>query len=215
MARREARRNSGRSLQRRGPTRDPLPFILVVCEGKVTERQYINGFKIAHGVTTVRLDVRSPGGDPLALVERAIELRDASLGEAKRSRDENLAYDQAWCVMDVDEHPRLNEARVLAARSGIELAVSNPCFELWLLLHFADQTGHLSCNAAIASLRRHLSSYDKHLRFSDLADGYEDAVRRANALGKNQAAAGRNPSTSVHDLMECIRQNGRSARLQR
>ncbi|NNC30642.1 RloB family protein [Longimicrobium terrae] len=218
MARRDARRDSGRALQRRGPTRDPLPYILVVCEGKVTEPQYINGFKIAHGVTTVRLDIHSSSGNPLGLVERAIELRDESVRDARRADDENLAYDQAWCVVDVDEHPRLDEARALAARSRIELAVSNPCFELWLLLHFADQTGHLSCSAAVTALRRHLSGYDKHLRFGDLANGYEDAVRRARALDKNQekhGAAGGNPSTGVHGLMECIRQNGQSARLER
>lgn len=140
MAARRSRRDERRPLQRRGPTRNPIPCILVVCEGEVTEREYIDGFKAEYGITTVRVDVFSPGGNPLGLVERAVELRNTSRREARRARDQNLAYDQAWCVMDVDQHPRLDEARVLAAKHGIKLAISNPCFELWLLLHFADHS---------------------------------------------------------------------------
>jgi hypothetical protein len=45
------RRGNGHDLRRRGPVRDPLPLILVVCEGAVTEPQYIEGFRIAQAPT--------------------------------------------------------------------------------------------------------------------------------------------------------------------
>lgn len=67
MARRGLRREDGQDLRRRGPTRDPLPLILVVCEGKVTEPEYVDAFRIAQGANTVRVRVESPGGDPKAL----------------------------------------------------------------------------------------------------------------------------------------------------
>lgn len=216
MARRDSRREAGRDLRRRGPTRDPLPLILVVCEGKVTEPQYVDAFRIAQGANTVRVRVESPGGDPRALVERAVELRDDAERDARRSRDQNLRYDEVWCVFDVDQHQRLEDARNEAVRSGIELAVSNPCFELWLLLHFADQTAHLSVKQARDRLKKHLPGYDKHVRFEDASQGYEEAVRRAKALDLHHTAAGApggNPSTNMHRLTERIRTFGKARRL--
>ena len=47
MGRRRPRRGDGGALQRRGPIRDPLPVILVVCEGKVTEPEYVEAFRVA------------------------------------------------------------------------------------------------------------------------------------------------------------------------
>lgn len=211
-----ARRGNSRDLRRRAPTRDPLPVILVVCEGEVTEPDYVEGFRLAHGATTVRVQVEAPGGDPKALVERAAALRDKAELEARRARDRNLRYDEVWCVFDVDRHQRLEEALREADRSGIKLAVSNPCFELWLLLHFDDQTAHLTPKQARDWLRGHLPGYAKRLRFSDVAGGCTDAVRRAKALDKRQeelGEAGGNPSTGMHRLTERIRKFSRSARL--
>lgn len=215
MAQRGPRRGDGRDLRRRGPVRDPLPLILVVCEGRVTEPQYVEAFRLAHGANTVRVHVESPGGDPQALVEAAIRLRDGSTRRAKRERDANLAYDEVWCVLDVDEHARLGSARSLARESGIALAVSNPCFELWLLLHLAEQGAHIERKRAATLLRKHLPLYDKHVRFEDLSAGYGDAVRRAEALDRRHAetgAEGANPSTGMYRLTERIRKFGKTAR---
>lgn len=50
--------------------------------------------------------------------------------------------DSAWVVLDGDEHiqndpQNWHAALQLAEGSDIHLAVSNPCFELWYLLHLA------------------------------------------------------------------------------
>jgi hypothetical protein len=216
MPRRGSRREETRDLRRRAAFRDPLPLILVVCEGRVTEPEYINEFRLAHGTNTVRVRVVAPGGDPVALVQHAADLREAAAREARRARDENLAYDEVWCVVDVDVHARLAEARALAGRSEVDLAVSNPCFELWLLLHFVEHTAHLSAADARRRLRKHLPNYDKHVRFEDVAAGYADAVERAEALDRRHAATdseGANPSTGVYRLTERIRRFGKSERL--
>jgi len=215
MPRRERGRGD-RSLGRRSAFRDPLPMILVVCEGKVSEPQYCEGFRLARGATTVRVRVEAPGGDPLSLVERAIEIRDEAAARAKRERDENLKIDEVWCVLDVDEHARLTEARTLARREGIDLAVSNPCFELWVLLHFADHTAHLTAGQAARALRKHIPQYDKQLRFEVLEPGYPEAVRRATTLDRYHADLGQdgaNPSTGAYRLTERIREFGKEARL--
>lgn len=216
MARGGSRRDDGRDLRRRGPVRDPLPLILVVCEGEVTEPRYIETFRLAHGANTVRVRVEAPGGDPRALVETAIRLRDEATRRAKRERDRNLAYDEVWCVFDVDEHARTPEARHLAASSRIRLAVSNPCFELWLLLHFAERTAHVTTAQVVKLLRGHLPTYQKHVRFDDVHHGYLDAVERGKALDRRHGelgSEGGNPSTGMYRLTERIREFGKSARM--
>ena len=71
---------------------------------------------------------------PMQLVEEAAAKRVIDLRAAKRGQ--GAPYDEYWCVFDVDEHPYLNRALELARTSGISIALSNPCLELWFLLHF-------------------------------------------------------------------------------
>ena len=48
-------------------------------------------------------------------------------------------------------------------QKGIEVAISNPCFELWLLLHFADFPNgpHLRCDEIGLRLREIVGKYNK------------------------------------------------------
>lgn len=47
--------------------------------------------------------------------------------------------DEIWVVIDVDRyHEHLPEVARLCNDANFNLAVSNPCFEYWLLLHFRD-----------------------------------------------------------------------------
>ena len=215
MPKRGSYRRDGRDLRRRGAVRDPLPLVLVVCEGAVTEPQYIEGFRVAEGANTVRVHIKAPGGDPKAAVELAIKLAEEAAERARRERDDNLRYDEVWCVFDVDEHKRLDEARRTAETNGVRLAVSNPCFELWLLLHFFDQTAALSRKRASELLKKHLPVYAKHVRFPEVSAGYHDAVIRAEALDLRHAqtgAQGGNPSSGVYCLTERIRAFGKAQR---
>lgn len=126
-------------------------------------------------------------------------------------QDENLQFDEVWCVCDVDEHPNLDEACQLAAADFIQLAVSSPCFELWALLHFQDQTAEIHRHDAQSIIKRHLPRYGKELEFKRLIVGYVDAVRRAMALDTLAASHGdwrHNPSTGVYRLTESIRRVG-------
>jgi hypothetical protein len=102
----------------------------------------------------------------------------------------------------------VDEARQQARANGIKLAISNPCFELWALLHFQDQSADLSRQAARRQLKHHIPEYEKVLPFHRLASGYEQAVERAKDLDHRCETAGcpgGNPSTGVHALTERIR----------
>lgn len=91
-----------------------------------------------------------------------------------------------------------------------ELAVSNPAFELGLLLHFRDQPGMKGRAAVRKLLDAYVTDYDKSVNFKDYKDGYDDAVKRAKPLGAcnlQTCQLGPNPSTGAHVLMESIRAN--------
>jgi hypothetical protein len=153
----------------------------------------------------------SETGVPLHVVQIAMRLKDEAANEASRQHDDNLRWDEVWGVFDIDEHTSIDEARGLARKNDIRLAVSNPCFELWARLHFQSQSAHIERGKAQAALRRHLPGYDKSLDFSKLHTSHETAVRRAEKLdeaAEKQGAPGRNPTTGVYRLTESIRRGG-------
>lgn len=136
-------------------------------------------------------------------MQEAIQLR-----EARRTIKE---YDAVWCVFDVDDQAaHLTDARQLALRSSVSLAISNPCFELWLLLHFQESPGLSDRQRVHNLLRGQLPSYSKHVNFVNdgYETGYELAVRRARRLDQIATQAGtpgHNPTTGVYRLTESIR----------
>ena len=142
---------------------------------------------------TVR--IRSEGVDPVRLVRAAAAYRDRALAE----------YDEVWCVVDVDQFD-MDNAVVEARRRDVRLAVSHPCFELWLLLHHADCRAFCrDCHEVKRLLRKHVPLYDKTKPvFADFEAGIGDAVKRARDLDPTGAEHRRNPSTNVWQLVERI-----------
>jgi hypothetical protein len=159
----------------------------------VTEPAYLEGVKRGYRNAAVKIVVKKAGLSPAQLVTYAIAIRD-------RLPD---SFDEVWCVSDVDDF-ELTEAISLAAKNGILLAVSNPCFELWLLLHFE------TCRAAMAGyeqlrrkLKRHIADYDKGscAEFEKFRDGIGDAIARAKELSPAGEEHQHNPSTGLWSLV--------------
>jgi hypothetical protein len=155
--------------------------------GGRTERAYLDGLLRAQR-TALAVTVRFRPQDPASLVAYASRL--------SASRD--VEADEVWCVLDVDEFD-ITAAAALADRHGIEVVVSNPCFELWLLLHHQDHAAHLTrCAEATGMLRKHIRTYVKgDIEFAHFAEGLPAAIKRAKAL-----EAGGNPSSTVWRLVE-------------
>jgi RloB-like protein len=106
---------------RRVNTREPRPRFLIVCEGTKTEPHYFAGFNLGPRVVPVGL-----GYNTVSLVQEAIQLQ------------AEYRADQVWCVLDCDEYAKdqFNAALALAQQHHIQVAYSNPAFELWYLLHY-------------------------------------------------------------------------------
>lgn len=181
------------NLRRRPSTREQRKTVLAVTNGTSTEHAYLEGLRQElHTSGQYRLLVAVEKGSPL----------DAVRGAARR-RDTN-DVDQAYVVCDVDEYPTAEPTRE-ARQRGVALLWSNPCFEVWLILHHSDCTRHLE-NARKAEdlLGRHVKNWDKaRLAFDDFRDGIPAAIERARQLGNPPDA---NPSTAVWQLVEALRQ---------
>lgn len=177
-------------------------------EGKRTEEQYLKHWHRIHR-DRVLVTVDDFRGEPLSLVQHARAAANREAREARRGR--GRAHDEVWCVFDRDEHERFAEAVRLAADAGINLAISNPCIELWFLLHFQDQTAYIHRQDA-QRISRELLQCSKVLTVDALGaleTRYEDAVERAGSLENKHKGDGSehsaNPSSSVWRLIEVIR----------
>ena len=204
------KKNRLRRPARRAPFKEPLPVILVVTEGTVTEPEYLRQFARASKNSRVRLEIVRGAGVPKSIVESAKRLKTDAAKRARQENDDNLKFDEVWCVFDVDQHPNMPEAKQMARDKKLELAISNPCIELWLWLHFADQPGMQHRHDLRRMLKQHIPDYNKHVDYSHYSAGYDAAVRRATQLD-NEATAdgeeGRNPTTGVWRLTESIRKH--------
>lgn len=160
--------------------------MLIVCGAKKTEEAYLRGLRDSVPNPSVDVEVLLRPKSPEQVVEHAAKHRDSSSND----------FDEVWCVVDVDQFA-IDGARTMAKAHGIQLAISDPCFELWLLLHHCDCTAHLAdCGAAKHLLLKKLPSYDKRsLVFGDFAMGVQAAIERAQKLGDDG-----NPSTGMWRL---------------
>ena len=163
------------------------------------------------------LQIDQRHGVPATLVANAIETRTHNLREARRGRDELI--DEHWCVFDHDDHPHLEASITAANVNGIEIASSNPCFELWLLLHYVDLRRHEHRHAVQVLAQQHLPglAHDPKgitgAQAAALSVLYPTAKNRALTLDdmhlQNQSPPRSNPSTDVWRIVDRL-----TARLQ-
>jgi hypothetical protein len=193
----------------------------VCCEGEVTEPSYFNALKAELRIRLVHVEVVGgdvSGSNPKTLVDYAVERKEQAERDARGEKDDNLKYDEVWCVFDVDAHEHIPEAKQKAGTNEINLAISNPCFELWLLLHFQDQRAYIERHQAQSACRAHMPLYDKEVPFELVYPHYQSAVQRAVELEhwqETRGCAGENPSTGVHRLTERIMELSRDEQLKK
>ena len=174
-------------LRRRPGVREQRTTVLIATNGESTERAYFTALKQEPWVTA-RVTVVGEKGSPVDLVR----------GTARRQQRDD--FDQAWAVCVVDDFPT-RDASAEAESAGVRLAWSNPCFEVWLLLHLIDCAHYVENAKKVRDrLRGQVPGWDKAaLDFAVFRDGVEDAVRRSKRLDESPEA---NPSTAVWQLVE-------------
>lgn len=186
-----------------GLSNHPRPrkkVIWVLTEGEVTEPKYIDVLRSRY--RGVSIEIIKKGSPPKVLVDKARRYQSSN---DKR----NPSFDEIWCIFDVDEHPNIDQAIHEARDSGINIAISNPCFELWLVLHYQNQNRYID--------RQEIQSLAKRLDITDgkgitpkarehLSTTYSEAKRRAENLEKRHIGNGskgwENPSSQVWKFVD-------------
>lgn len=192
-----------------------IPVFHIFCEGEKTEPYYIKGY-VSHFHSEKRniiLVEDTKKNTPVQLVEVAKDHK------AKGNKD-----DVYWVVFDREStvkysHELHLKAKSLADRNNIEIAFSNVCFEIWLLLHLKySTTSYESCDDLLnrsqlkALLKKKgMKNYDKGFiyLFDSLKDDVPTALKNAEKVKRNAidtAENGKsspcylNPYTDVHEL---------------
>lgn len=206
-------RGSG-SLRRPVGTREPKKRVVVVCEGSKTEPNYFAALTPIAKEALIEITViDEPATSPKQLVDTACKLLKESKTAAKKSKDENAKVDEIWCVHDVDEHHGLKEARQRAVDNGVNLAISNPCIEVWFLLHFQEANAYLHRHEAMKRLKQELPSYEKgQIELQSFTGRYAIARDRAQRLERKHKGDATtypedNPMSGVWMIVDSLQAN--------
>lgn len=203
---------SVKQLARKKSKRAPYDKVLIVCEGTKTEPYYFTDARNHHKINTLNIIIEGTGKDPLTLVQRAKQLYQ----EQERLGD---PYDRVYCVFDKDEHTTYQQALDLIHKTTPKAkwfaVTSVPCFEYWLLLHFAYTTkpfyptsGLSASQTVVKELKKYIPDYEKGTNgiYSLLIEQVEMAINHAKRASKDSVRnATDNPSTNAHKLVEYIR----------
>ena len=212
-------------------SRRPLrPVFYIFCEGEKTEPNYLDHYIKKHcpgfrsiQVRRIKLDdvVKIPKTnrtDPVSLVNLAIK---------QQRMSPSVNEDRFWCAYDREASNVVPakthiQAYNLAVSNGVNIAFSNICFEVWLLLHRQEGcAAYISCDDLIkrSKLRQYYPGYDKGSKSefsdSDICEARRRVVRmNANTCGvpvKNFSEVTNpmllvklNPYTNFHRLLDAI-----------
>ncbi len=169
--------------------------VVIICEGARTETDYFRHLKrewkrrfkkVDEYVSIEIVGPKAAGGnEPKNLIEHAIQTQ----RETESTRRMWEKGSQIWCVFDVEAEGRrenLINSVNNAKRQHIQLAISNPCFELWLYLHFQYcETAFPDGRSMMRALLECWPEYEKNAgEFSALDELRGEAVRNADRLRK-------------------------------
>jgi hypothetical protein len=195
----------------------PKVELVIACEGQNTEPKYIMDCAGHYGAQLVRIRVLPRTGVPLTVVKVAIEEREELLEERRKAQSigEYRIPFKVWAVFDKDEH-EVGQALALARENHIEVAFSNPCFEVWPLLHLQDYGAQDGRHAVQAHLHALMPGYHHErgalIDFHLIKDEFETALARAEKMNRARHAEHCEngcPSTTAGRLVLKIVQNGR------
>ena len=169
----------------RGKTMKPNFFVF--CEGK-TEINYVKFLRSVFRVPIQVIAKKSDSNISVDFIERS-------------KRDYVLTQnDQTFLMFDLDVEGMLEHLQKIPQAT---LLVSNPCVELWFLLHFQDIDKEITSDGCLRMLKTHSPQYEKGaLTESEkriLVENMERAIERAKRLEEYKI-----PSSLVFRLIEAM-----------
>jgi len=185
--------------------------MLIALEDARSARLYFEGYREETRASRL-LVIRHQKSDPMNVVALARMTKDERARLAEQDRAD--PFEEVWVVFDT-EGPQ-NAARIKRARMAIEeakrlgfrTAVSNPCFEYWLLLHFEQTRQQFQDGKAVCrQLDKHIKDYDKSKSvYRVTRPRVEAAMKYARTILADHAGhpCDVHPCTEVFRLMESL-----------
>lgn len=192
--------NRSRKLNRSRRGVEQRATVAVFTEGRITEPQYVKVLKGIYRGVNVQIIERYAGSSPKILVEKALDYQG--------NFDE---YDEIWCLFDKNDHQDeyIEEVIQKARKNNIMTAITNPCFELWLVLHQEDQFGYVSkediqkrSQTLGLTNNKHLSEIGKKLSREKYDDAKTRALHIQNIIHKGIRKPWANPSSQVWKFVD-------------
>ena len=135
--------------------------------------------------------------------------------------NKDIKIDKSWIVIDKDNFPKNDFKGTIetSRQKNVGVAYSNMSYELWLLLHFKDQTTYISNEDILRELDKEFEKAfsEKYTKssgsiFIKLLSRMPSAIKRADKLIKMHMKNNDgtldpyedNPSTTIHVLILCL-----------
>lgn len=150
---------------------------------------YVKNLRIKSGEVDDPVRVEADGVDPKTLVEGAARLLHEDKKDAKKESYDPFAV--VWAVTDVDDFgkngDKLRAAVDKGRQSGVEVIISNPCFDVWLIDHKQPCPLSYTQTSECEKLAKRLGLIDmsrnrnnpKHIRQEAIAGKYATAAKNA------------------------------------
>lgn len=190
------------------------PVMLIIAEGRnQTETLYFQSFVNSSSPYSIRMVKGGYKTSPSRLLRKIEDYWDENQLEV-------MEGDVAFVVLDLDvDSKKEAEIRRLSKESKIvTFIVSNPCFEVWFLMHFRYSTkGYIDGEAVISDLKKYLPNYTKasdvsiviNDLLSDALINVSQLERYYESLEYQWPSVLRNPWTDVHIVINKILGNSR------
>ena len=150
---------------------------------------YVKNLRIKSGEVDDPVRVEADGVDPKTLVDDAAKLLYEDKKDAKKESYDPFAV--VWAVTDVDDFgkngDKLRAAVDKGRQSGVEVIISNPCFDVWLIDHKQPCPLSYTQTSECEKLAKRLGLIDmsrnrnnpKHIRQEAIAEQYAAAAKNA------------------------------------
>lgn len=172
------------------------PVLHIFCEGSKTEPHYFEQYRQRFCVVPSRIKVEpTKKNNPVGLVQEAI----------KKQRQKDIPKtDQFWVIFDREAESSIPEAihaqaRKMAEEHGVQIALSNICFEVWLLLHRRKNVAQCDCCDTLLKRREFRDLFPSYEKGEPIHFSKEEitAARKNAVLLNKQTIDGADPSWTV------------------
>jgi len=174
-------------------------LIIIASEDRYAVKQYFSRFK------TRRVQIRVlPTDDCRSAPQHVIERLNQFVKEHVTE-----VGDTFWLCIDSDRWPPESLSKIIGEcfSKSYQVAMSNPCFELWILLHFESVPNELaSCDQVCEVLRGLFNGYSKKCcrTIGITGEMVRSAMGRARSMDKSTSPSVPSTTTHVYKILDVM-----------